>query len=112
KFSKGMTQRVGLAQALLGDPELVVLDEPMSGLDPIGRREFRDIILSLREAGRTVFFSSHILQDAEMICDRVGILKAGRLVREGDLAELRGTVASAWEVTVAGVTPAEVAGVR
>lgn len=102
KFSKGMVQRVGLAQALLGDPDFVVLDEPMSGLDPVGRREFRDIILSLRAAGRTVFFSSHILQDAEMICDRVGILKGGRLVREGDLATLLDPGVPAFEVTLAG----------
>ena len=104
KFSKGMIQRVGLAQALLGDPEFVVLDEPMSGLDPIGRREFRDIILSLRESGKTVFFSSHILQDAEMICDRVGILKDGRLVREGDLASLLESPVDAFEVTIEGGT--------
>src|SRR5262245_26360873 len=102
KFSKGMIQRVGLAQALLGDPSFVVLDEPMSGLDPIGRREFRDIILSLRESGKTVFFSSHILQDAEMICDRVGILKEGRLVREGDLASLLESPVDAFEVTLEG----------
>ena len=112
KFSKGMVQRVGLAQALLGEPELVVLDEPMSGLDPIGRREFRDIILSLRDAGRTVFFSSHILQDAEMICDRIGILKAGRLVREGDLSELTRSASNVWEVTLAGFEAAGGVGVR
>jgi ABC-2 type transport system ATP-binding protein len=102
KFSKGMIQRVGFAQALLGDPEFVVLDEPMSGLDPIGRREFRDIILSLRESGKTVFFSSHILQDAEMICDRVGIVKDGKLVREGDLATLLESPVDAFEVTIEG----------
>ena len=106
KFSKGMIQRVGMAQALLGDPEFIVLDEPMSGLDPIGRREFRDIILSLREAGKTVFFSSHILQDAEMICDRVGILKEGRLVREGELASLLTTPVETFEVTLEGDPPA------
>ena len=102
KYSKGMIQRVGLAQALLGDPELVVLDEPMSGLDPVGRREFRDIILGLREAGRTVFFSSHILQDAEMICDRVGMLKAGRMIREGSLETMLVHEGGAYEVTLAG----------
>src|SRR5262245_57164054 len=105
KFSKGMIQRVGMAQALLADPEFIVLDEPMSGLDPIGRREFRDIILSLRERGRTVFFSSHILQDAEMICDRVGIMKDGRLVREGELASLLESPVDAFEVTVEGSVP-------
>ena len=112
KFSKGMIQRLGLAQALLGDPEFVILDEPMSGLDPIGRREFRDIILSLRTAGRTVFFSSHILQDAEMICDRVGILKEGRLVREGDLASLLGSGVKGFEVTLEGERVPQGAGWR
>ena len=73
-----MVQRVGLAQALQHEPQLVILDEPMSGLDPVGRRDVRDLILALREAGRTVVFSSHILQDAEMICDRVAILKQGQ----------------------------------
>lgn len=110
KFSKGMIQRVGLAQALLGDPEFIVLDEPMSGLDPIGRREFRDIILSLRENGKTIFFSSHILQDAEMICDRVGILKDGALVREGDLASLLESPVDAFEVTIDGAELAADAG--
>jgi len=105
KFSKGMIQRVGLAQALLGDPDFVVLDEPMSGLDPIGRREFRDIILSLRRAGKTIFFSSHILQDAEMICDRVGILKDGKLIREGELAALLTTPVETFEVTLEGAAP-------
>src|SRR6476659_8847090 len=78
KFSKGMLQRIGLAQALIHDPELVILDEPMSGLDPIGRKEVRDLILGLRDQGKTVFFSSHIISDVEMICDRVGILARGR----------------------------------
>ena len=88
RYSKGMVQRAGLAQALVNDPELVILDEPMSGLDPIGRRLVRDIILGLRRAGRTVFFSTHILSDAEALCDRVGVLRAGRLVRVGALGEL------------------------
>lgn len=102
KFSKGMLQRVGLAQALVGDPEFVILDEPMSGLDPIGRREVRDLILSLRREGRTVLFSSHILQDAEMVCDRVAILDRGRLARVGRLDELVGRSVHWFEVTVAG----------
>ncbi len=102
KFSKGMLQRIGLAQALLGEPELVILDEPMSGLDPVGRREVRDLILSLREAKRTVFFSSHILQDAEMICDRVAILSAGRLRAVGRLDEMIQRSVSWFEVTVVG----------
>ncbi len=90
RFSKGMTQRLGLAQALLNEPELVILDEPMSGLDPIGRRLVRDVILKLKREGRTVFFSTHILPDAETLCDRVALLRAGRLVKAGRLDEILG----------------------
>jgi ABC-2 type transport system ATP-binding protein len=79
KYSKGMLQRVGLAQAILHDPQVVILDEPMSGLDPIGRREVRDIILELKREGRTVMFSTHVLSDAEMLCDRVGVIVGGKL---------------------------------
>jgi ABC-2 type transport system ATP-binding protein len=79
KYSKGMLQRVGLAQAILHDPKVVILDEPMSGLDPVGRREVRDIILELKRDGRTVMFSTHILSDAEMLCDRVGVIVGGKL---------------------------------
>jgi ABC-2 type transport system ATP-binding protein len=79
KYSKGMLQRVGLAQAILHDPKLVILDEPMSGLDPLGRREVRDIILELKNAGKTILFSTHILPDAEMLCDRVGVIAGGKL---------------------------------
>ena len=79
KYSKGMLQRVGLAQAILHDPKVVILDEPMSGLDPVGRREVRDIILELKSAGKTVMFSTHILPDAEMLCDRVGVIVGGKL---------------------------------
>jgi ABC-2 type transport system ATP-binding protein len=79
KYSKGMLQRVGLAQAILHDPKLVILDEPMSGLDPVGRREVRDIILELKRQGKTVMFSTHILSDAEMLCDRVGVIVGGKL---------------------------------
>jgi ABC-2 type transport system ATP-binding protein len=89
KFSKGMLQRVGLAQALINDPEVVFLDEPMSGLDPIGRREVRDLIAALRLEGKTVFMCSHILSDIEVLCDRVAILKRGRLAQVGNLDELR-----------------------
>ena len=89
KFSKGMLQRVGLAQALVNDPELVVLDEPMSGLDPIGRRQVRDLIAGLRASGVTVFFSSHIIADIEVLCDRVAILTRGSLTHLGRLDELR-----------------------
>ncbi|HEX3759018.1 MAG TPA: ABC transporter ATP-binding protein [Kofleriaceae bacterium] len=88
KFSKGMLQRAGLAQALMNDPELVVLDEPMSGLDPIGRKEVRDLILELRDQGKTVFFSTHILSDVEAITDRVAIIARGELQAHGTPAEL------------------------
>jgi ABC-2 type transport system ATP-binding protein len=88
KFSKGMLQRVGLAQALIHDPELVILDEPMSGLDPIGRKQIRDLILRLRDKGKTVFFSTHIIPDVEMICDRVGIVVKGKLLATGRVDEL------------------------
>ena len=89
KFSKGMLQRVGLAQAVINDPEVVFLDEPMSGLDPIGRREVRDLIAALRQEGKTVFMCSHILSDIEVLCDRVGIMKRGKLAHVGHLDELR-----------------------
>ena len=105
RFSKGMVQRAGLAQALVNDPELVILDEPMSGLDPIGRRLVRDLILGLRRAGKTVFFSTHILSDAETLCDRVGVLRAGRLVRVGTLGELLRLDVQHMEVLVSGLAP-------
>ncbi|MDQ3668429.1 MAG: ABC transporter ATP-binding protein [Acidobacteriota bacterium] len=89
KFSKGMLQRVGLAQALINYPEVVFLDEPMSGLDPVGRREVRDLIAGLRQEGKTVFMCSHILSDIEVLCDRVAILKRGQLAQVGNLDELR-----------------------
>jgi ABC-2 type transport system ATP-binding protein len=104
KFSKGMLQRVGLAQALINDPDFVILDEPMSGLDPIGRREFRDIILSLKRRGKTVFFSSHILGDAEALCDRIGIVRDGVLGAEGKIGDLLSPTVGFWEVTYAGET--------
>jgi len=88
RFSKGMVQRVGIAQALINDPEVIFLDEPMSGLDPLGRREVRDLILRLRERKKTVFFSTHILADAEMLCDRVAILNRGKLEGCGELREI------------------------
>jgi ABC-2 type transport system ATP-binding protein len=88
KFSKGMLQRVGIAQALINDPELVILDEPMSGLDPIGRKEVRDLVLRLKESGKTVMFSSHILHDAELLCDRVAMIMKGKLVACGQVSEL------------------------
>ena len=100
KYSKGMLQRLGLAQALLNDPQLVILDEPMSGLDPLGRKAMRDTILQLQAEGRTVFFSSHILSDVEMLCDRVGILVAGRLRDVGRLDEILTTRTESIEVTL------------
>jgi ABC-2 type transport system ATP-binding protein len=103
RFSKGMLQRAGLAQALVNDPELVILDEPMSGLDPIGRRLARDLILGLRRAGKSVLFSTHILSDAETLCDRVAVLRAGRLVKVGPLAELLRVDVSHMEVLASGI---------
>lgn len=88
KFSKGMVQRVGLAQALVHDPDFLILDEPFSGLDPIGRKELRDIIVSLKEQGKTIFFSSHILQDMELMVDKVGIILDGKIIKEGKLNQL------------------------
>jgi len=113
QYSKGMLQRVGLAQALVNDPELVILDEPMSGLDPLGRREVREIILRLRDEGRTILFSSHILSDAEWLCNRVAILSKGHVVALGTVAELvagrAGTPAArGWEI-VASRMPASLA---
>jgi ABC-2 type transport system ATP-binding protein len=100
RYSKGMVQRLGVAQALVQDPELVVLDEPMSGLDPIGRRDVRSLILSLRNEGRTVLFSSHILSDAESLCTRVAILAAGRLQAIGGITDLVEFSVRAWELLV------------
>ncbi len=88
KFSKGMMQRIGIAQAVLHNPEIVLLDEPMSGLDPVGRRDVRSLILRLKAEGKTVFFSTHILSDAEALCDRVAILNRGKLVGVGQIANL------------------------
>ena len=101
KFSKGMLQRVGIAQAILHDPRVIFLDEPMSGLDPVGRREVRDLIGSLKQEGKTVFFSTHILSDAEALCDRVAILHKGELRGVGVIADLtsavRGKVEVIWQ---------------
>jgi ABC-2 type transport system ATP-binding protein len=102
KFSKGMLQRVGMAQALVNDPEIVFLDEPMSGLDPVGRREFRDLIASLNGEGKTVFMCSHILSDIEVLCDSIAILKSGKLAHAGTLEELRVGQANAIEIIASG----------
>ncbi len=91
QYSKGMLQRVGMAQALINDPELVFLDEPMSGLDPMGRYQIREIIVSLKEQGKTIFFNSHVLSDVEKICDRIAILAEGELICIGTLDEILGT---------------------
>jgi ABC-2 type transport system ATP-binding protein len=98
RYSKGMLQRVGLAQAILHDPQVVVLDEPMSGLDPLGRREVRDIILELKQKGRTVLFSTHILSDAEMLCDRVGVIVGGKLRGVGTPGEMVGIQTHGMEI--------------
>src|SRR6188474_1862863 len=105
KFSKGMLQRVGLAQALVNDPEIVFLDEPMSGLDPVGRREVRDLIAALRTEGKTVFMCSHILSDIEVLCDNVAILKQGRLAHAGSLDELRVQESNGFEIIVTNTGP-------
>lgn len=99
KLSKGMLQRVGIAQALVNDPEVVFLDEPMAGLDPIGRAEMRNLMLSLRDEGRTLFFSSHILTDAEAICTHVAILSKGRLIASGKIEDI-GLEVRGWELVV------------
>lgn len=103
RFSKGMLQRVGLAQALLNEPDVLFLDEPMSGLDPLGRRQVRALILELRDQGRTVFFSSHILSDAEALCSRVAIVAKGRLAAAGTLAELQEFTVLGWELVISAV---------
>jgi ABC-2 type transport system ATP-binding protein len=102
-YSKGMIQRVGVAQALLNEPRIVFFDEPMSGLDPLGRRDLRQLMLRLRERGCTVFFSSHILSDAEALCSRVAILAQGKLVAEGRLADIVAFELRGWELVVANV---------
>jgi ABC-2 type transport system ATP-binding protein len=109
KFSRGMLQRVGLAQALINDPSLVILDEPLGGLDPLGRKEIRDIILGLRDAGKTVVFTSHILQDIEMICRRVAIIVGGHIISQGRLADLVSEKVLFTEVTVSGLPESELA---
>ena len=97
RYSKGMTQRVGLAQAMLSRPELLILDEPISGLDPVGRRDVRNAILSLHEAGTTVFYSSHVLSDVEAISNRVGIIIDGKMRREGPIADVMAEAGSLEE---------------
>lgn len=103
KFSRGMLQRIGLTQALINNPSLVFLDEPLGGLDPLGRKEIRDVIIRLKEETKTVFLSSHILQDIEMICDRVAILVDGRIINQGALQDLISEKVSVTEITMSGI---------
>ena len=112
KFSKGMLQRLGIAQALIHDPEVLFLDEPMSGLDPLGRREVRDLIVGLRARGKTIFFSSHILTDVEAMCDRVAILNRGRLIESGRLSEILKLRGSEMEAVVSGIGETALAEIR
>jgi ABC-2 type transport system ATP-binding protein len=105
-YSKGMLQRIGIAQALVHDPDVVFLDEPMSGLDPIGRKEIRDLILRLRSEGKTVFMNTHILSDVEMLCDRVAIIVKGRIRYEGGMHALQGQGNRQVDVVLSGVAPA------
>jgi ABC-2 type transport system ATP-binding protein len=98
-YSRGMVQRLGLAQALINDPLLLILDEPMTSLDPVGRKDFRDLIFELKDQGKTIFFSSHILSDAEMVADRVGILNKGKLISVGKLDDLVSSQINSVEVT-------------
>jgi len=104
-FSKGMLQRVALAQALLGEPRLLILDEPMSGLDPIGRRDVRDLILEQRDRGVTVFFSSHIIPDVETVCDRVATVIDGRVRGVGAIHDLLAREVECYELTFTGCEP-------
>ena len=112
KFSKGMIQRLGLAQALVNDPDLLILDEPFSGLDPIGRKDLRTLILSLREQGKTIFFSSHILQDMELMVDRVGIILDGAIRRQGKLSELIARSIQYYEVVCDHIAERELANIQ
>jgi ABC-2 type transport system ATP-binding protein len=112
KFSKGMVQRIGVAQAIINDPEVVFLDEPMSGLDPLGRREVRQVIASLKSRGVTVFFSSHILPDVEALCDRVAIMNKGKLQEEGALEEILKVKIEGHEVILARVGAQDAAALK
>ncbi|MGE5443543.1 MAG: ATP-binding cassette domain-containing protein, partial [Ignavibacteriales bacterium] len=103
KYSKGMLQRVGVAQALINDPEFLILDEPMSGLDPIGQREIRELILEQKKKGKTILLSSHILSDVEALCDRVGVIIGGRVVKMGELGKLFEEIHTDYEMLLKGV---------
>ncbi len=103
KYSKGMLQRIGIAQAIINDPKLLILDEPLSGLDPIGRRKIKNLILSMKEKGKTIIFSSHILQDAEAVSDRVAIINRGEIVKTGTIEELLEAQEGEVEVSFSGL---------
>lgn len=107
KYSKGMLQRIGLAQAMVSDPRVLILDEPMSGLDPIGRREVRDLIIDLKKKGKTILFSSHILADVEMICDRVAFIHQGRILETGSLKDFINGESGMIEIKVAGLNDSQ-----
>ncbi|MFO0598734.1 MAG: ABC transporter ATP-binding protein [Myxococcaceae bacterium] len=109
RYSKGMTQRVGIAQALIHEPDLVILDEPMSGLDPMGRADIRDLILSLKKQGKTVFFSTHIIPDVEVVCTRLGIVNQGKMIKVGTVQELFETARDAATEIVVRNLPSGVA---
>ena len=109
-YSKGMMQRVGLAQALMNEPELVLLDEPTDGVDPIGRREIRDLLVQLRDQGKTIFINSHLLSELEMVCNRVAILVQGKIVQQGTIDELTAE-SRRYEIVIQGTAPEWVAGV-
>lgn len=106
KFSRGMLQRIGIAQALINDPELVFLDEPITGLDPLGRKEVREIVMHIKEQGKTVFFCSHVLHDVELMCDEIGILCKGKLIKSGRLQELLSIVET--EISTYGLDTKEI----
>jgi ABC-2 type transport system ATP-binding protein len=107
KYSRGMLQRIGMAQVLINDPDLLILDEPISSLDPVGRREFRNLLLKLKEDGKTIFFSTHILSDVELICDRVAIIMDGEIIREGKMAKLIKERIEYYEIALAGIVEKE-----
>ena len=107
KFSKGMLQRVGLAQTMIADPDLYILDEPMGGLDPMGRRAVKDLIHELGSRGKTVFFSSHVLAEAEAVCHRVALMREGRLIRQGELNELLTDKHAPFEILLEGLAALE-----
>lgn len=112
EFSKGMVQRIGLAQAMLTDPQLILMDEPLSGLDPIGRHEMRQIIERFRKEGKTIFFCSHVLSDVEILCDRVAILNKGKMIRIGSITDIVGNQAKVIEVALTGWDEARAAQIR